>query len=132
MILFHPATPIVRIALDWNNRGPNGPWEDTVQLVRSYMWSCYVALGGGDEMIMMDIDLLRPVDALKDECELLIRKASNWADKGGNLVNPTAARFSLIHTYRLLLHFGFVKEPVVVEERAVLDLDGLVASIRIP
>lgn len=123
MILFNPATPIVRTALK-NNSGGNGPWQETIDLIHSYLWSCFVALGG--EMVMVNVDWLRPVDDLRGECELLIRKASNWSEKGAELVNPTAARFSLIHTYRLLLHFGFVKEPVIVNERAEINLEDLI------
>lgn len=127
MILFNPATPIVRTALTPSAKSGNGPWQDTIDLLHSYLWGCFVALGG--EMVMIDVDWLRPVDNLRDECELLIRKASNWNDKGCELINPTAARFSLIHTYRLLLHFGFVKEPVVVQERVVsIDLSDVLAQ----
>lgn len=127
MIMLNPATPIVRASLDSKNSGGNGPWQETIDLLHSYSWTCFVALGGGD-MVMVDADLLRPVDDLRFECELLIRKASNWNEKGAALINPTAARFSLIHVYRLLLHFGFVKQPVVVNERAALiNLENLIS-----
>lgn len=127
MILFNPATPIVKTALDPKSSGGNGPWQETIDLIHSYSWACFVALGGG-EMVMVNADWLRPVDDLKFECELLIRKASNWNANGAALINPTAARFSLIHVYRLLLHFGFVKEPIVVNEKAVmLDLEDLIS-----
>lgn len=125
-ILFNPATPIVREALKRQSGGA-GPWTDTIELINSYLWACFVALGGG-EMVMIDADLLRPIDSLKEECELLIRKASNWEKKGGGIVNPTSARFSLIHTYRILLDFGFVKAPEVVKETVLIDLDVLVAQ----
>lgn len=124
-VLFNPATPIVRTALH-NNEGGNGPWQETLDLIHSYLWACFVALGGG-EMVMVNSDWLRPVDDLRGECELLIRKASNWSEKGCILINPTTARFSVIHAYRLLLHFGFVKEPAIIREKAALDLQDLIS-----
>lgn len=124
MILFNPATPLVRAAL--KNNQDNGPWQETTDLIHSYLWACFVSLGGG-EMVMVDTDWLRPVDDLRGECELLIRKASNWSKGGQKFITPTTARFSLIHSYRLLLHFGFVKQPVVVEEGVLIDLDSLVS-----
>lgn len=124
MILFHPATPLVRAALKDNQN--NGPWQETTDLIHSYLWACFVSLGGGD-MMMVDTDRLKPVEDLRGECELLIRKASNWLNNGQSFISPTAARFSLIHTYRLLLHFGFVKEPVVVKEGVLISLDSLVS-----
>lgn len=126
MILFHPATPLVRAAL--NNSQDNGPWQETTDLINSYLWACFVSLGGGD-MVMVDTDWLRPVEDLRGECELLIRKANNWRRGGEHFIAPTAARFSLIHTYRLLLHFGLVDKPVVVKEGVgvLIDLDSLVS-----
>lgn len=125
MILFNPATPIVRTALNPKSSGDNGPWQETICTINSYLWGCFISLGGGD-MVLVDADWLRPVESLREECELLIRKASNWSEKGAGAVNPTAARFSLIHTYRLLLHFGFVKEPIVTNEKVALDLEDLI------
>lgn len=127
MILLTPATPIVRTALDPKRRGGNGPWQDTCDALSSYMWACYVALGGG-EMMMVDSDQIRPVAELRDECELLLRRVNNWSAAGSGMVNPTAARGSLIHVYRLLLHFRFVKIPVVTEEKSfIIDLDELIS-----
>lgn len=128
MILLNPATPIVRTALKYQNDGGNGPWQETIDLIHSYLWACFVALGGG-EMVIVDTGLLRPVDDLKGECELLIRKASNWESNGSKLVNPTAARFTMIHVYRLLLHFKFIKEPVIVERATLIDLEDLIIVI---
>lgn len=133
MIRLSPATPIVKQALNPMTKQGNGPWQETIDLINSYMWACFVALGGGD-VVMLEADRLHPVDDLRGECELLIRKASNWSARGAALVNPKAARLSLIDVYRLSIRFGLAQPPTIIitddyEEVVLIDLEALITEM---